>query len=181
MKQTEHRFIVDAAEDIRIDKYLSEKLEDISRSRIKSIIEEGNVSVDGIVVEKAGVKTSPGSVIEVVVIDSEVDGLIPEAIPLKIIFEDDQVIVINKSADMVVHPGAGNPSGTLVNALLAHYPPIRHVGESDRPGVVHRLDKDTSGVLIFAKTEKSYKWLVKQFKSGNIKKKGSPSGHLSCL
>jgi len=168
MKQTEHRFIVDTAD--RIDKYLSEKLEDISRSRIKAIIEEGNVSLDGIVVEKAGAKISPGSVIEVVVIDSEVDGLIPEAISLNIIFEDDQVIVINKSADMVVHPGAGNPTGTVVNALLAHYPPIRHVGESDRPGVVHRLDKDTSGVLIFAKTEKSYKWLVKQFKSHDIKK-----------
>jgi len=102
--------------------------------------------------------------------EEDSDMLIPEAIPLDILFEDANVIVINKPADMVVHPGAGNFTGTLVNALLAHYPPMRHVGEADRPGVVHRLDKDTSGVLIFAKTDKAYKWLVKQFKSRDLEK-----------
>ena len=97
-------------------------------------------------------------------------GLVPERLPLDIIFENDQIIVVNKPSGMVVHPGAGNHTGTLVNALLAHFPPIRDVGAVDRPGIVHRLDKETSGVMVFAKTEKAYRWLVKQFKSQDVYK-----------
>ena len=170
MSQNEYRFIVGQEEVLRIDKYLSDQLPNYSRSKIKGFIQSGNVTVDGMVSKKAGIKIKTGSVVSVLVQDVESDGLTPENLPLNLIYEDDHVIVINKSAGMVVHPGAGNLSGTLVNALLAYYPPIRNVGEADRPGVVHRLDKNTSGALIFAKTDKAYRWLVTQFKSREITK-----------
>ena len=170
MSQNEYRFIVGQEEVLRIDKYLSDQLPNYSRSKIKGFIQSGNVTVDGMVSKKAGIKIKTGSVVSVLVQDVESDGLSPENLPLNLIYEDDHVIVINKSAGMVVHPGAGNLSGTLVNALLAYYPPIRNVGEADRPGVVHRLDKNTSGALIFAKTDKAYRWLVTQFKSREITK-----------
>lgn len=170
MKQREYRFEVEADDAVRVDQYLSDQLPDISRSQIKLLIEAGHVTLDGDVVDKAGTKAKPGSVIDILVVERDTDGLEPEDILLDILYEDNQVIVLNKPSGMVVHPGAGNFSGTLVNALLAYHPPIRDVGEADRPGVVHRLDKETSGVLIFAKTEKAYKWLVKQFKSRDLQK-----------
>jgi 23S rRNA pseudouridine1911/1915/1917 synthase len=170
MKVTTHQFEIPAGEDFRVDKFLADQLPEVSRSQIKNLIETGNVTLDGILVEKAGAKARSGSVLRIDVPVDDSDGLVPEDIPLDILYEDDQVIVINKPSGMVVHPGAGNQSGTAVNALLAHYPPIRSVGEPDRPGVVHRLDKETSGVLIFAKTPKAYKWLVKEFKSHNLDK-----------
>ena len=170
MSQSTFQFVVESGEDIRVDKYLAEQLPDISRSQIKSIIEDGHVTLDGVVVEKAGVKVKQGSHVEIMVNEDNAEGLVPEQIPLNILYEDEQVIVLNKTAGMVVHPGAGNQSGTLVNALLAHYPAIRAVGEEDRPGVVHRLDKETSGVILFAKTEKAYKWFVRQFKTRELNK-----------
>ena len=170
MSPTTRRFEVQSEDLDRVDKYLSEQLPDISRSQIKNLIESGKVTLDGVVVGKAGTKLKLGNTVEIQIPEENGDGLIPEAIPLEILFEDDQVIVLNKPAGMVVHPGAGNPSGTLVNALLAYLPSIRYVGEEDRPGVVHRLDKETSGVLIFAKTDKAYKWLVRQFKSRDLEK-----------
>jgi 23S rRNA pseudouridine1911/1915/1917 synthase len=170
MKNSVYRFIVEAEEEYRVDKYLSEQLPEISRSQIKIVIESGNVTLDGETVEKAGAKVKPGSVLEILVIEGGEDGLVPEDLPLDILYENDHVIVVNKSSGMVVHPGAGNDRGTLVNALLAHFPAIREVGERDRPGVVHRLDKETSGVMVFAKTEKAYRWLVKQFKLRDVHK-----------
>jgi len=170
MKAQKRTFTISNDADVRVDKFLSEQLPEISRSQIKIIIEQGSVTLDGVVVNKAGAKAKPESIVEIFLPDDDSDGLIPEDIELNIIFEDDNVIVINKPAGIVVHPGAGNYSGTIVNALLAYYPAIRQVGEQDRPGVVHRLDKDTSGVLIFAKTNESYRWLVKQFKSRDIRK-----------
>ena len=170
MSLNTRRFTVQLEDIDRIDKYLSEQLPDISRSQIKNLVDSGKVTLDGELVGKAGAKIKPGNIIEIQIPEENGDGLVPEAIPLEILFEDDQVIVLNKPAGMVVHPGAGNASGTLVNALLAYFPSIRYVGEEDRPGVVHRLDKETSGVLIFAKTDKAYKWLVRQFKSRDLKK-----------
>ena len=170
MNQNTRQFEVQSEENERIDKFLSDQLSEITRSQIKGLIEAGKVTIDGEVVGKAGAKLKPGNVVEIRLPEAEPDGLIPEDMSLDILHEDAQVIVVNKPAGIVVHPGAGNPSGTLVNALLAYYPPIRHVGEEDRPGVVHRLDKETSGVVIFAKTEKAYKWLVRQFKSRDLQK-----------
>jgi len=171
MKQTNFKFEVEAgSENTRIDKFLAEKLPDTSRSQIQLLIEAAQVTLNEGVIQKTGIKVKEGDVVEILLTEDAPDGLVPEAIPLGIIYEDDHVIVINKPSGLVVHPGAGNFSGTVVNGLLHHFPPIRHVGEPDRPGVVHRLDKDTSGVLIFAKTEKAYRWLVKQFKSRDLSK-----------
>ena len=170
MKHSVFRFIVETEEEPRVDKYLSEQLPLISRSRIKGIIDAGNVTLDGETVEKAGAKVKLGSVLEILVVEENEDGLVPEDLPLDILYENDHVIVVNKPSGMVVHPGAGNDRGTLVNALLSHYPAIREVGEDDRPGVVHHLDKETSGVMVFAKTDKAYRWLVKQFKLRDVHK-----------
>jgi len=170
MNQSHYQFHVAPGEAGRIDKYLSDKLTKISRSKIKMIIESGLVSLNSLVINKAGTKISPGDAIEIIIQQENYDGLVPEEIPLDILYESDAVIVLNKPAGRVVHPGAGQVNGTLVNGLLAYFPAIRHVGEPDRPGVVHRLDKETSGVLIFAKTERAYRWFVKQFKSRDIEK-----------
>lgn len=170
MKQTYYTFEVKQGEEQRLDKYLSVCLPELSRSKIKRIIEDRNVIVDGITVDKAGIKLRPGNLITITVIEEKVDGLVPENIALDILYEDQNVIILNKDAGQVVHPGAGNSSGTLVNGLLYYYPQIKNVGEDDRPGVVHRLDKDTSGVVIFAKTDQAYKWLINQFKSRNTHK-----------
>lgn len=170
MNAKEYRFKVEIDEENRLDKFLASKLPEISRSQIKSQIEKGNVTVDSVHIEKAGFKIVPGNVIEIIILDKETGGLIPEQGELDILHEDQNVIVLNKPSGIVVHPGAGNHSGTLVNLLLAHYPPIGEVGEADRPGVVHRLDKETSGVMVFAKNEKAYKWLVRQFKTREINK-----------
>ncbi len=170
MTQQEHRFIVGGEEGSRIDKYLSSQLPNLTRTKIKGFIQSGYVSVDGVIETKASTKIKAGSDVQILITENDREGLIPENLPLNIVYEDDQVIVLNKPAGMVVHPGAGNLSGTLVNGLISYYPPIRTVGEVDRPGVVHRLDKDTSGVLIFAKTEAAYKWLITQFKSRTVDK-----------
>ena len=170
MKQTTCQYEVGEDQTGRVDKFLSDQLPDISRSQIKGFIESGNVTLNGVVIDKAGEKAKIGDTITILIMEDDSDGLVPEELPLDIIYEDQNVIVINKEAGLVVHPGAGNFSGTLVNALLAYYPPICEVGEKERPGVVHRLDKDTSGVVIFAKTDKAYKWLVNQFKKRNTQK-----------
>ena len=136
MKQTEYHFIVEQDDESRVDKFLTDRLPDISRSQIKGFIESGNVTLDGEVVYKAGSKTRIGDAITIRVPEDDSDGLVPEELPLDIIYEDHNVIVINKEAGQVVHPGAGNFSGTLVNALLAHFPPIRNVGEEERPGEI---------------------------------------------
>ena len=170
MKQTTFHFTNKSDEEIRIDKFLADQLPDISRVKIKQMIEAGHVRLDGLVVNKAGIKAKPGGVLEILVFEENLDGLIPEDIPIEILYEDEHVIVVDKPAGLVVHPGAGNSGGTLVNALLAYFPPIREVGEPDRPGVVHRLDKETSGVIIFAKTDKAYRWLVREFKSRDVHK-----------
>ena len=170
MKQTEYCYEVEPGDQIRIDKFLSDQLPEISRSQIQRMIEGGNVTQNGLMVEKASVKVQANDEIRILVKEENEDGLVPEYFPLDIVFEDEHVILINKPAGVVVHPGAGNTSGTLVNALLAYNPPIREVGEKERPGVVHRIDKDTSGILVFAKSKKAYKWLVSQFKSRQVRK-----------
>jgi 23S rRNA pseudouridine1911/1915/1917 synthase len=170
MTQKTHRFSITEDGEFRVDKYLADQLPEVSRSQIKNLIDAGKVNLDGLPVAKAGMKVKTGSIIEIQLPENDSDSLVPETFPLDILHEDDNVIVINKPAGMVVHPGAGTPSGTVVNAMLAHFPPIRFVGEADRPGIVHRLDKDTSGVLILAKTNEAYRWLVKQFKSRDLRK-----------
>jgi 23S rRNA pseudouridine1911/1915/1917 synthase len=170
MKQTRFQFEVNTDVDVRVDKYLADQLPGLSRTQIRHLIDRGFATLNGVTIEKPGMKTKAGDVLEILVMIEKDSGLIPEQIQLDILYENDDIIAINKPAGMVVHPGAGNQTGTLVNALLALYPPIRNVGECERPGVVHRLDKDTSGVIVFAKTEKAFRWLVKQFKTRNVDK-----------
>ena len=154
----------------RLDKVLVERIADFSRSRIQSLIKQGLVSVDHAIVLKNGFSLTGGEEILVGLPQQKVSELIPESISLDILYEDGNVVVVNKAAGMVVHPSAGHPSGTLVNAVLAHDPKMQGVGGEIRPGLVHRLDRDTSGVIILAKNDKSHSFLRKQFAEREVEK-----------
>ncbi len=148
----------------RLDVFLSTRLSGLTRSRIKGMIEEGRASVNG-AVAKAGYKLKAADTVTVSVPETKEAAFAPEAVPLEILFEDDDVIVVNKPADMPTHPGAGRTSGTLVNALLNHTRELSTLGGNDRPGIVHRLDKDTTGILVVAKNDRSHLFLSAQFKA----------------
>lgn len=161
-----HRIVCDPKQSlIRLDKFLFDRLANTSRSRIQAAAKAGNVLVN----EKAAKpsqKVKPGDAISIVLPypQREVE-LLPEDIPLKTLFEDEHLVVIDKAAGLVVHPGHGNWTGTLVNALLFHFgklPPVPGA-EIPRPGLVHRLDKDTSGVMVVGKTEEALSHLARQF------------------
>lgn len=149
---------------VRIDKYLADRIMNISRTRVQNAANAGNILVNSLPV-KPNYKVKPGDLIQVVLPSppKEIE-LIPENIPLNIVYEDDDVLVVNKEAGMVVHPAYGNHSGTLVNALMWHFKdlPLFNTGEN-RPGLVHRLDKNTSGILVVAKNEYALNRLSKQF------------------
>ncbi len=149
---------------VRIDKYLADRIMNISRTRIQNAANAGNILVNSVPV-KPNYKVKPGDLIQIVLPNppKEIE-LIPENIPLNIVYEDDDVLVVNKEAGMVVHPAYGNHSGTLVNALMWHFKdlPMFNTGEN-RPGLVHRLDKNTSGILVVAKNEYALNRLSKQF------------------
>lgn len=157
-------------ETTRLDKYLVTKLPEFSRSRLQSLIRNGFVDVDGRTITKSGFLVEREAEIEVRIPPSEPSVLIPEEIPLKIIFENGDLIVVNKPAGMVVHPSAGHQSGTLVHAVLAHSDEIEGVGGIQRPGVVHRLDKDTSGLILLAKNDRAHQWLQEEFRSRRVEK-----------
>jgi len=154
----------------RLDKYLVSNFPEHSRSRLQSLIKEGRVTVDEKVVTKSGYILETGNVIEVQIPPVETTELIPEDIPLEIVFESDDLIVVNKPAGMVVHPAFGHARGTLVHAVLAHAPQMEGIGGELRPGIVHRLDKDTSGLIIVAKNDRSLRWLQDQFRLRKVEK-----------
>lgn len=148
----------------RLDGVLARGLEDFSRSRVKDLILAGAVSINGQTVTEPKYKVKLGETIVLVAPEPEEAEPEPENIPLDILYEDDQLIVINKPVGMVVHPAVGNTSGTLVNALLYHCgASLVGIGGVKRPGIVHRLDKDTSGVMVAAKTEQAQRHLAAQF------------------
>lgn len=152
----------------RIDKYITESWEDeISRSQVQLWISGGNVTVNGKPV-KANYKLSEGDVVSVVVPEAEVTDLIAENIPLEVVYEDSDVIVINKPRGMVVHPAAGHPAGTLVNALMYHCKDLSGINGEIRPGIVHRIDKDTSGLIMVAKNDASHASLAAQLKEHSV-------------
>ena len=160
-----HRFSVDPGQSmIRIDKFLFARMENISRTRIQNAAVAGNILVNNASV-KPSYRVKPNDIIQIVLPNPprEIE-LIPENIPIDIIYEDDDVIVVNKAPGMVVHPAYGNYTGTLVNALMWHFKdlPLFSSGEL-RPGLVHRIDKDTSGILVIAKNELALNKLSKQF------------------
>lgn len=154
----------------RLDHFLVNRLPEYSRTRLQSIIKDGLVTVDGKVVQKSGLLLERGASVVVEIPPQGPSALIPEAIPLEVIFENSDLLIVNKPAGMVVHPAAGHTAGTLVNAALAHEPDLEGVGGEQRPGVVHRLDKDTSGLILLAKNDSAHRWLQSQFRSRQVEK-----------
>ncbi|MBD1822391.1 RluA family pseudouridine synthase [Cyanobacteria bacterium FACHB-DQ100] len=149
----------------RIDRYLADQLPDLSRSRIQKLIELGHVQVNGALCKSKKAEVEDGDLIQIELPDAQPLELKPEPIPLDILYEDDSLIIVNKAAGMVVHPSAGHESGTLVNALLAHCETLPGINGVQRPGIVHRLDKDTTGAIVVAKTEQAFHHLQEQFRT----------------
>ena len=154
----------------RLDKFLVGQLQEFSRSRIQGLIADGHVDVNGHAARKAGQALESGSTVTVRIPPTVPTDLIPEDIPLDIVFENEDMIVVNKPAGMIVHPAAGHSSGTLVNAVLGYDPDLEGIGGEERPGVVHRLDKETSGLILLAKNERAHRWLQDQFRLRKVEK-----------
>ncbi len=154
----------------RLDKFLVESLPEFSRSRIQNLIAAGFVDVNGRAAKKAGQPLDAGATLTIRIPPATPTDLIAEDIPLDIVFENDDLLVVNKPAGMVVHPAAGHARGTLVNAVLGYDPEIEGIGGEERPGVVHRLDKETSGLIVLAKNERAHRWLQDQFRLRNVEK-----------
>ncbi len=154
----------------RLDKFLVECLPEFSRARLQGLVADGFVSVNGIPAKKSGQMIEYDFEVNVRIPPPVPSGLLAEDIPLDIIFENDDLIVVNKSAGMVVHPAAGHASGTLVNAVLGYDPDMEGIGGEERPGLVHRLDKETSGLIVLAKNEQAHNWLQDQFRLRKVEK-----------
>ena len=152
----------------RLDKFVAEQVPDLSRGVVQNLIDSGHVLVDGIL-RKPKFHVTPGQKITVEIPPPAEDEIQPDLIPLVVVYEDADVILIDKPAGMVVHPAPGHPRGTLANALVAHVPGIA-VGGSQRPGIVHRLDKDTSGLIVAAKSDRGRNALVAQWADQTVRK-----------
>ncbi|BAZ52231.1 ribosomal large subunit pseudouridine synthase D [Nostoc sp. NIES-4103] len=149
----------------RLDRYLAQELPDLSRSRIQQLIEQGNVQINGKVCTTKKINVKAGDRITLEIPEAQPLELQAQEIPLDILYEDDQVLILNKPAGLVVHPAPGHADGTLVNALLAHCPNLPGIGGVQRPGIVHRLDKDTTGAIAIAKTDLAYQHLQAQLQA----------------
>jgi 23S rRNA pseudouridine1911/1915/1917 synthase len=154
---------------IRLDRFLATHAGELSRTRIQELIADGRVSVDG-VVTKPSHRVETGEQVEIEIPEAEPPGVAPEAIPLDVAYEDEDLAVINKPAGIAVHPGAGESSGTLVSALLYRFGSLSTIGGPQRPGIVHRLDKGTSGALVVARTDEAHRALVEQFQERAVQK-----------
>lgn len=158
------------SEKIRLDAYISKEIEDLSRSMIQKLLEEDKISVNG-KTAKPSYKVQEGDIIEVNIEEPKEVKIEAQDIPLDIIYEDNDILVVNKQKGLVVHPANGNPDGTLVNAIMAHCKDsLSGIGGELRPGIVHRLDKDTSGLLIIAKNDKAHIQVSEQIKNREVKK-----------
>ena len=170
MNSGDFQFTFSQSANERLDKFLVQQLPEHSRARLQALIREGQVRVDGEVASKTGLAVQQGQIVAISIPPVEPSFITPEDIPLDIIFEDGDLIVINKPAGMVVHPGAGHATGTLAHAVLGHAPDIEGIGGELRPGVVHRLDKDTSGLIVVAKNDRTLRWLQEQFRTRQVGK-----------
>jgi len=159
-----------SASGTRLDVWLHERCADVSRTRIKSLVDTGNVLVDGRRV-KAAHRLRAGEQVVARVPPPAAEEMAAEPIPLRVIYEDDSVLVVDKPAGMVTHPGAGQPTGTLAAAALGHAPQIAGVGGPRRPGIVHRLDKGTSGLIVLAKTQHAYDDLTAQLARRSVSRR----------
>ena len=153
----------------RLDKFLDARCPDLSRSRIQSLITEGNATLDGSAAKPSS-KVQRGQSVVLRIPDPAESALLPQRIPLDIVYEDSDLLVVDKPAGMTVHPAPGHPSGTLVNAVLAHCPDLQGIGGTVRPGIVHRLDKDTSGLMVVAKNDRAHRSLSDQLKAREFTK-----------
>lgn len=164
------RFVADPGQQpLRVDKYLMNKVENATRNKIQKAAKDGNIFVNDEAV-KSSYKVKPNDVVRVLFTHPPYEFLlVPEDIPINIVYEDEDLLVVNKPAGMVVHPGHGNYSGTLINALTFHFDNLPN-NSSNRPGLVHRIDKDTSGLLVIAKTEDAMTHLAKQFFDKSIER-----------
>jgi 23S rRNA pseudouridine1911/1915/1917 synthase len=154
----------------RVDKFLVSRLPEFSRARLQGLIDDGFVSINDLPAKKPGQMIEAGTRVQVRIPPAVPTDLVGEQIPLDIIFENDDLLVVNKPAGMVVHPAAGHSSGTLVHAVLGYEPDIEGIGGEERPGVVHRLDKETSGLIVLAKNERAHRWLQDQFRLRKVDK-----------
>lgn len=157
-------FIVETATVERLDRWLVDQLEDFSRSRIQTLLQDGYIRINGEVCTNRTSKLKLGDQVRVTFPKTEPLNLEPEDIPLDVLFEDDHLIIINKPVGMVIHPSPGHRSGTLVHALLFHCKHLAGIGGIERPGIVHRLDKDTTGALVVAKTDVALQHLQTQLR-----------------
>jgi len=166
-------FTIQKVENIglRLDKFLVTQMPDHSRSRIQHWIKDGNILVNGLN-RKTGYSLELNDEIKVIPpeIESSNPDLIPEKMDLEILYEDEEIVLINKPPALIVHPGAGNPSGTLVNGLIYHFNSLSDLNGQTRPGIVHRLDANTSGIMVVAKTNKAHAHLANQFQNREINK-----------
>lgn len=170
MPDQEVTFTFSKSEKERLDSFLTSLMENYSRSRIQGMIKEGFVKVNGKVINKPGFALESGERIKVHVPAIKPSPLTPEKIDLDIIFENNDLLVVNKPAGMVVHPSPGHNHGTLVHAILGYNPNLEGIGGEERPGIIHRLDKDTSGLIVVAKNEPTHRWLQDQFRQRLVKK-----------
>lgn len=149
----------------RLDRYVASQVTTLSRTHVQRLIEQGQVQVNGAVCESKKAEVKGGDRIVLTLPPAQPLDVLPEEIPLDVLYEDDQLLILNKPAGMVVHPSPGHDRGTLVNALLAHCPDLQGIGGVQRPGIVHRLDKDTTGAIAIAKTDLAHQHLQAQFKT----------------
>ncbi len=157
-------------EGLRLDKYLAGELPNHSRAQVQRLIDDGRVSLPRVSTPKANTTLRPGDIIAVEIPAPEASTLVPEDLPLPILHDDPDVVVVNKPAGLVVHPGAGHSTGTLVHALLHHVQDLSGIGGETRPGIVHRLDKGTSGVMVVAKNDAAHQELARQFHDREVEK-----------
>ncbi len=157
--------ILEVTQSQRLDRWLSERLSDISRSRLQKLIESGWVKLNDRVCQTKKTKVVPGDRITITIPEPVELDLTPENIPLDILYEDEHLIIVNKPAGMVVHPAPGHYTGTLVHALLYHCDTLAGIGGVERPGIVHRIDKDTTGAIVVAKSDLAHRDLQAQIKA----------------
>lgn len=168
MEERSYSLTVGTGEEARLDRFVSERL-DLSRTRVQKLVAEERVTVDGRPAKKSEIVV-PGALIEVIVPAPEPVEIEAEDLPIDIVHEDEWLLVVHKAAGMVVHPAPGHRSGTLVNALLWHVPGLSDVGGRQRPGIVHRLDRHTSGLLVVAKTDAAHRGLADALKARRVKR-----------
>jgi 23S rRNA pseudouridine1911/1915/1917 synthase len=161
--------IVEAGQSGRLDRFVAAHVPDLSRTAVQRLIDDGLITCNGSICDAAD-KVAVGDRIEVRIPPPTLTDILAEDIPLSIVYEDADIIVIDKPAGLVVHPAAGHDRGTLVNALIKHVPDLKGIGGEIRPGIVHRLDKDTSGLMVVAKHDRALQNLQQQFKARTVKK-----------